>query len=210
MLSLTPESYHLRMGMLQRWSAAGRPCALPRPSSWGVLAGGGRTRVAVEPSLPLLWRACRSSGGSGLGLTCHLAESRCLRMETRTLPKCTLQSRCFLSVLGFFFFFLLFTSSAYIIIRSKLFILVLFLIEVRKSIYRTVKPEGRLKWNSRIHKASHFPRKPWIQAIQPKNVFIFCVLAVDYHCMQKLDRGMAEGKMLKFSLKNISPSITFR
>ena len=41
-------------------------------------------------------------------------------------------------------FFLFFTSSAYII-RSKLFILVLFLIEVRKSIYRTVKPEGRLK-----------------------------------------------------------------
>ena len=43
------------------------------------------------------------------------------------------------------FFFFLFTSSAYIIIRSKLFILVLFLIEIRKSIYRTVKPEGRLK-----------------------------------------------------------------
>ena len=41
--------------------------------------------------------------GQRPGLTCHVAERGCLRTETWTLPKCSLQPQCFLSVLGLFF-----------------------------------------------------------------------------------------------------------
>lgn len=101
----------------------------------GLAAGEGSGEGQTGPGWPFGLVAPPLKGLQGLwgqrpGLTCHVAESGRLRTETWTLPKRSTTPVLFVCIRAFFFK----TSSAYIIIRCKLFILVLFLIELKKSI----------------------------------------------------------------------------